>query len=150
MPDTIRPTRADTWSVTVFVEHPVSGNMVNCGVWDRRTGGEVDSEETKYNPGGMAEPISLGGRRTVGNIVVARNYRLVRDHQDLAQFLTNAVGKSRMTVSAQPLDINGNSFGRPIVWHGTLKRFTPPEHDSEGSDAAMVELEMTPEGSPVV
>lgn len=145
----IEPTRADTWSVSVFIQAH-DGHMIPLGVWDKRSGGEVDSEEYKYNPGGMVEPISLGGRRTVGNITVSRNYRLVRDHQDISQLLINGVGRARMSVAAQPLDINGVPFGRSIVWAGTLKRCTLPEHDSEGSDAAMIELEITPEGSPVV
>lgn len=149
---TLNPTRADTWNVTVSVEDVTNPNrpMMPLGTWDKKSGGEVDSEEYKYNPGAMAEPISLGGRRQVGNVTVSRNYRLVRDHQNLMAKLIAGAGKARMTVSQQPLDINGNSFGRPIVYNGTLKRATPPEHDSEGSDAAMIELEMTTEGSPVV
>jgi hypothetical protein len=146
------PTRMDTFAVNVQVEdvgHPAR-IMLNCGIWDKKTGGEVDSEESKYPPGGMQTQVSLGGRKNVGNVTVSRLYRLVRDHQDLMQRLIDGAGKARMVVAQQPLDIDGNVFGRPLVTKGTLKRVTPPEVDSESSDAAMVELEMTVEGEPVV
>jgi hypothetical protein len=140
------PTRQDTWECNVWV----AGRKLGKEGWDKRSGGELDSEEYKFSPGAMAPSVSLGGRKTIGNITVSRLYRLVRDHQNLLQFLYNHVGKASMTVSQQPLDIDGNTFGKPIVWHGTLKRVTVPEMDSEGSDAALIELEMTVEGEPHV
>lgn len=147
------PTRQDTWAVNVRVEHVTHPNriMLNCGVWDQSSGAEVDSDETKYPPGGMQPKVSLGGQATQNNITVSRLYRLVRDHQDLAQILLNGAGKARMEISHQPLDIDGNVFGRPIVSKGILKRCKLPEVDSKNSDTeARVELEMTPEGIPVV
>jgi hypothetical protein len=142
------PTRQDTWRITVFVEHPkVSGSMLNYGVFDKMTGGQVDSDDNKYNPGGMDPPVSLGGRKTVDNVTVSRLYRLARDHDGINQ-LYEAAGKSKMTVSRQPLDINGNVYGKPIVWHGTLKRVQAPDVDSEASGAALLELEMTVNGFP--
>lgn len=141
------PTRQDTYSINVSIEHPVSGAMINYGVWDKMSGGAVDSNETKYMPGGMAPPISLGGTKTVDNVVVSRLYRLGRDH-DVIQQIIDSVGKSQMVVTKQPLDLNGVSYGRPIVYQGTLKRCTPPEVDSEASGAGLVELEMTVEGYP--
>ena len=147
------PTRADTFQVSVQLEdvrHP-NRIMLNLGTWDKRGGGALDSEEMRYNPGGMQPAVSLGGRKNVENVTVSRLYRIVRDHNDLLQRMYNGVGRARMVVSQQPLDISGDGAGiRPIVWRGTLKRVTPPEHDSESSDAALIELEMTVEGEPVV
>jgi hypothetical protein len=111
------------------------------------SGGEIDSDDAKYYPGGMAPPVSLGGRKSVGNVTVSRLYRLARDH-DAVQVLIDAAGKASMVVTKQPLDVDGNVYGRPIVYKGTLKRVTPPEVDSESSSAAMIELEMTVEGFP--
>ena len=145
------PTRQDTFEVTVRVQDVTNPNrpMLDLGIWDKRDGGQVDSEEYKYPPGGMRPVVSLGGRKNVDNITVSRLYRLVRDHQELIGRLMAGVGKARMEVSQQPLDIEGNAFGRPIVWRGILKRCTPPGVDSESSDPAMIELEMTIEGEPV-
>lgn len=143
------PTRADTWEVTVEVADVTNPNrpMLDLGVWDKRGGGQGDSEETLYPPGGMQEKVSLGGQQTVENVTVSRLYRLVRDHQNLGSRLMAGRGKARMVVKAQPLDIDGNAHAafRPIVWRGTLKRVTLPEADSESNDAALIELEMTTE-----
>lgn len=141
------PTRKDTFKVSVFVE----GMTWTDRVWDKKTGGGVDSEETKYYPGGMVPPVSLGGRRTVENLVVSRLYRHERDHLIVGQLL-DKVGKASMSVQQLPMDINGNEMvgGNAIIWRGILKRVTVPEHDSESNDAALLELEMSVEGYPTI
>lgn len=141
------PTREDTYRVTVQIAHPRTGVMLNYGVFDKMSGGEVDSDETRYYPGGMAPPISLGGRKTVSNVVVSRIYKLGRDH-DVYQQLVNSVGKSRGVVIKQPLDIDANVYGRPIVYNCTLKRVKAPDVDSETSGAGLLEMEFTVEGFP--
>lgn len=116
------------------------------GVWDKLTGGEVDSEETKYKPGGMAAPVTLGGSVEVGNLTISRLYVLNRDH-DRVHWLISRVGKGSCVVNRQPLDVDGNAYGRPLVYTGTLKTVTPPEVDSESSDAGLLECEITPAGT---
>lgn len=143
------PTRQDTWAVSVFVEDQ-NGNLLNCEIWDAKDGGEVDSEETKYPPGGMAPKVSLGGQQTTGNVTVSRLYRLVRDHQKLMSTFFAGAGKAKMKIVQHPLDLNGNPFGTAIVYNGILKRVTPPTVDSKSSDEARIELEMTPDGLPMV
>jgi hypothetical protein len=137
------PTRSDTWRATVSL------NGENLGVWDKVTGGAIDSEELKFKPGGMAPQVSLGGSKTNENVTLQRLYRLVRDHNHL-QKLINAVGRGSVVVSKQPLDVDGNPFGRPIVYKGILKRVTPPEHDSESNSPAMLEIEVSTSGTPHV
>jgi hypothetical protein len=114
------------------------------GTFDTLTGGGVDSEEIKYHPGAMNETITLGGTSEIDNVVVGRLYRLERDHVVVGRLLA-FVGKVAVVVIKQPLDMEGNVWGRPLIYVGTLKRCTPPEHDSNaGADAAIIELEMTP------
>jgi hypothetical protein len=137
------PTRQDTWAITLFVEHPHNpGSMINYAVWDKKSGGGVDSEERVYYPGAMAPPISLGGRKTVGQVTLQRLYRLGRDHDPIQQ-LIDAVGVSRVSIHQQPMDIHGNVYGSPIVYNGTLKTLNIPDHDSEGNDPAMIEVVCT-------
>jgi hypothetical protein len=144
----IKPTRADTWQITFSVEHPHNpGQMINYGVWDKKTGGGVDSEERVYHPGGMAPPISLGGRKSTGQVTLQRLYRLGRDHENIQQ-LVDAVGISRIVISQHPMDTHGNIYGRPIVYVGTLKTLNVPDHDSEGNDPAMVEAVCTIDATP--
>lgn len=132
--------RKDQHRVTVVVD----GRKL--GVFDVLTGGETDSDELKYRPGGMAPVISLGGVVTVGQLIVSRLYKLQRDHLQV-HWLLGRVGKGNVTVSKAVLDPDGNAFGKPLVTKGVLKRVTPPEVDSNATgDAAVIELEITPEG----
>lgn len=141
------PTRQDTYSVNVQIEHPTSGAMLNYGTWDKLSGGGLSASTSSYKPGAMGPPVSLGGSKVAANVVVSRLYRLGRDHDVVDQLLAS-VGRSHMIITKQPLDLEGNSYGRPIVYKGTLDRVTPPEVDSEASGAGLIELEMVVEGYP--
>jgi hypothetical protein len=132
--------RKDQHRVTVIVDGK------NLGVFDVLTGGETDSDELKYRPGGMAPVISLGGVVTVGQLIVSRIYKLQRDHLQV-HWLLGRVGKGNVVVNKAVLDPDGNVFGKPLVTKGVLKRVTPPEVDSNATgDAAIIELEITPAG----
>jgi hypothetical protein len=132
--------RKDQHRVTVVVD----GQKL--GVFDVLTGGETDSDELKYRPGGMAPVISLGGVVTVGQLIVSRLYKLDRDHSRI-HWLLGRVGVGQVTVTKTVLDPDKNAFGKPLVTKGVLKRVTPPEVDSNATgDAAVIELEITPEG----
>jgi hypothetical protein len=115
--------------------------------WDRLEGGAVDSEERKYRPGGMAEQVSLGGSKTTGNLTLSRLYMLDRDH-GLFLELVGKVGKGECKVVKQPLTSEGEPQGDPITYSGVLKSVTPPNHNSESDDAAMIEIEISTAGVP--
>lgn len=131
--------RKDQYDTTVNIDGR------NLGTFDVLTGGETDTDQLTYKPGGMAPTVSLGGTVTVGQVVVSRLYRLERDHA-IIQWLLGRVGIGSMVVKKQPLDPDGNTFGKPLVYQGVLKRCTPPEVDSTSTDAAVIELELTPAG----
>lgn len=142
--------RADTRDVRVSAYDANGGLIFGDMTWDKRTGGEVDSDMVAFKPGNMAPQVSLGGTKTAGNVTLSRlfyNRPFTSTH--LSKLLA-AVGKGSVTISDQPLDRDGNVFGSPIVWNGILKRVTPPEHDSESSAAALIEIEVTIDGYPTV
>jgi len=131
--------RASQYSVTVQVDdRPL-------GIFDKFEGGEGDSEETKYRPGAMGAEESLGGQATRANFSVSRRYRLDRDHPN-AKWLDGRRGKGIVTASKQPLDTDGNPYGKPLVYGGTLKAVTFPDHDSMSDDPALLALEVTANG----
>lgn len=132
--------REDQYNVTISAT--ISGTTRDLGTFDGFSGGEIDSEETKFWPGGLGEQISLGGRREVANFTVNRLYDLVRDHPIMG-WLAGGVGKGTIVASKQPIDPDRNAVGRPLVYRGTLKTVTPPDHDSESSDAGKWEMEVT-------
>jgi len=135
-------TRQDTFSVIV----QLNGNTL--GVWDKKTGGELDSDDIKYYPGAMAKVQSLGGRVTPGNLVLQRLYDRQDDH-DKINTLFNAVGRGKVKVTQRPLDLDGNGYGKRIVWTGKLKRVNVPDADSEATAAALIEIEVSVDGAPV-
>lgn len=119
---------------------------VDTGIWDKLEGGAKDSEESKYRPGGMQQEISLGGQSTIENLTTTRLYDLSRDHELIRTFFAR-VGKGTVVITKQPLDIDGNVFGRPLVYTGKLKTVTPPDVDSESDDASLWSIEVTPGGT---
>jgi hypothetical protein len=134
-------TRQDTFVVRAKV-----GNG-KWGIWDKRSGGELDSEDVKYYPGGMFEAISLGGRRTTGNVTLSRLYDKI-DDQGTINDLFAAVGKKQIQITQRAMDLDGNEWGNPIMYLGILKRVTIPDVDSESTSAALIEIEATITGVP--
>lgn len=132
--------RKDQWNTTVKVDGR------NMGTFDVKTGGETDTDELTYKPGGMAPTISLGGMVTVAGVVVSRLYQLGRDHQTI-HWLLSRVGVGQCVVNQQALDPDGNAYGTGLTVKGVLKRVTLPEVDSNSTDAAVIELEITPSGA---
>lgn len=144
---TIIGLRSDTHSLTVTIYKPGTSQILTKGVWDKKTGGEVDSEETIYYPGDMGDRISLGGRQNPGNITLSRLCRAQRDWAILPALMA-AVGKARVVIADTPLDADKSVVGSPLTYTGKLKRVTPPEVDSESSTASLVEIEVTTDGAP--
>lgn len=132
--------RSDQYAVSVSID------SVDLGVWDHMTGGDVQSEENQYRPGGMAPAIALGGIVTLSEMKVNRLYNLSRDHP-LVPWLASRVGRGHCTIVKQPLDVDGNVFGRPVVYTGVLRMLNLPDADSKAGDAAIIELTITPSGT---
>jgi hypothetical protein len=130
------PTREDTWIVTLNLEG------IDEGVWDKKEGGEADSEELKYPPGGMVDEISMGGRKSYGNVTISRFCDWARDWPKVPTWM-NMAGAARGTIGQQPGDIHKNPQGKPLVMGGTLKRVLPPEPDSTGNSESRIEMEFT-------
>lgn len=136
-------TRQDTFAVRLTV------NGESFGIWDKKTGGDLDSETTLYYPGAMRDQDDLGGRATAANIILSRLYDRVDDH-DRINTLLAGVGRAKCTVAVRPMDENANEYGRSIIWNGRLKRAQPgPDVDSESGAAAVYEVEISIKGRPV-
>jgi hypothetical protein len=128
--------REDTWIVRVSVDGR------DLGPFDKASGGAGDSEETKYRANGGRE-VTLGGAQTLENVTVSVLYE--EGVHALYHWLMSRRGRATMVVTKTPTDADGNVFGRSIVYTGKLKAVTPPDVDSESSDAALIELEQSTE-----
>lgn len=134
--------REDQYDVTVSVTRTDTGETKDLGTFDKMGGGEVDSEETKFWPGGLGQQLALGGRRSVSNVTVSRLLDAERDHPNQGWLMAGA-GKAEVTVTKTLLDVDGNAYASPLVYQGKLKQVTPVEPDSESSDAGLYELEIS-------
>lgn len=132
--------REDTFSCTVTI-----GGR-DLGVFRGRTGGAGDSEETKMRLGGMGGQVSLGGPQTMENVTVSKELDLDGIANDVP-WLYAGRGKLAAKVTQQPLDADGNAHGRRVTWSGKLKQVSYPEHDAEGNDPAVLELEIATDGT---
>lgn len=135
-------TRQDTFVIRLHI------NGESFGIWDKKTGGDLDSDTTTYFPGAMKDQEDLGGRATASNITLQRLYDRVDDHDRINTLLAGA-GKAKVTVSQRPMDEDANEYGKSIIWSGRLKRVLPPDVDSESSSAALYEVEISVKGRPV-
>lgn len=131
--------RSDQRSVSVTIDGTPTG------IWDALSGGEADSEETKYRPGGGGAQVSLGGPTTLENLTLSRLFKLDRDLPKIKGWMAKR-GKAPVVVTEQFLDRDGNVASTGLTYRGVLKKVSPPEHDSESSDAAKVEIEVSVAG----
>lgn len=132
--------RKDQSAITVTIDG------VDTGYWEKRSGGAVDSDDTKIYPGARKAPVSLGGKQLPENVTLTRTFDLSRDLPEIKKWM-NRAGKAEVVIKDQPLDADDNVFGAPMVQSGKLKMVTPPERDSEASDAAQVVLEVSIDGT---
>jgi hypothetical protein len=138
----VAPTREDTHVLTLTIDRGPAYGKKSTGIWDRKEGGEIDSEENKYKPGAMGLEISLGGTVSVGNVTFSRYYDWARDDA-LIQWIKPGVGRARGYLGVQMKDVNGANKGALMTYGGTLKTLTPPELDSTSNDAAIWSVEFT-------
>lgn len=132
--------RKDQWSNTVTID----GRPI--GIWDTLAGGAVVATETKYRPGGMVPQVSLGGWVSVDNLTLTR----LLDSDDwpyMQELMASRTGKADVVVSRQPLDVDGNPFGKPLVYKGKLLNVAPGDTDSKSSDAQEWTIIVSTEGS---
>ena len=111
------------------------------GIFDSRTGGEVDADGLAVRHTGEGLKLAATRRFTVGDITVSREKERDRDHA-LAQQLKTRVGKAKMVVSDQPLDEDGNAWGKPDIWTGILKTVNGGDSSADSTDAKELELTM--------
>lgn len=131
--------RSDQRSVSITI------GGVDTGIWDAKSGGMADSEETKYREGGGGHQVTLGGQQTLENLTCARLFKLDRDLPQIKGWMAT-VGRADVTVTEQFLDRDGNVANIGLTYQGVLKSCAPPEHDSESTDAARVEIEVSVAG----
>lgn len=112
------------------------------GVFDSLTGGDAVASESKHRPGGMGDEESYPSLPSYGPASVARVYKRQRDHE-LIRTLTAKAGRVSGSVTEQPLDADGNSWGQPTVYKGRFLGVKRGSGDSTSDSPRMFELDFS-------
>lgn len=114
----------------------------NIGTFDTWSGGDALATETKHRPGGMGDEVSIAGLISYAAGTVTRVYERSRDHE-LLRTLTPKGGRVKASVTEQPLDDNGNVWGKPNVYTGRFMGVKRGDVDSTSGSPRMLELDIS-------
>lgn len=114
----------------------VSAGGVSWGVWDKLTGGDIEAEVQTYSPGGMAEKVVLSAPQSFSDMTISRIY----DGGLAPALIRDAGAGGEVVVTRQTLNDRKQAEGPAVVYRGRLKGVKLPDVDSEGSDAALMEI----------
>lgn len=131
--------RQDQWQITASIDGRPTG------VWATFAGGNRTADTTKFRPGAMAPEVALGGMASTGDVTLSR--LISRDDWELIGQLDARIGKARVTISRQPLDVDGNPWGRAKTYAGILADVNAGDTDANSGDAQTWEITVTVEGS---
>lgn len=129
--------REDLYNVTVVVTG-TDGKKFKF-VFDKMSGGAVSAKVTKYRAAnGTLDEILLGGANSVGDITA--KVLMTYDIYTWVSWLMQQNGKADAHVNKQPIDHDGNPFGKALTYKCKLMDVTPPDTDSESDNAALLSL----------
>jgi hypothetical protein len=121
-------------------------DSTDTGVWDTMSGGKLAASVTKHREGGMGPSVAYAGNANTDDVTLVRTFKRGRD-TELWPFIKGRCGKGRCVISKQPLDEDGNAFGRPHVFTGLLSEVEGPEVDSDSEDRAIITLTIVTDGT---
>lgn len=118
-------------------------NGLDQGIWDKRSGGKMDSSEKKYYPGGGRDtpPVSEGGTPEPENITLERATDAAKT--PLKTLKRWCGRKVRCEFTELDLDPDGNVIGEGETYIGTLKAAWKSDADSENKDEKMMAIEVS-------
>ena len=123
------------WLISVTVD----GQQL--GIFDKKTGGDVQAKGNKHRPGGMGPERSYVSLPVYSDLKVNRVYERTRDHE-LVRTLIGKAGIVNASISEQPLDANGVVFGAPLIYTGRFLGVNQGDADSTSENPRMFELDI--------
>lgn len=123
-----------------LVVHGPNGD-IDLGYFQKRSGGDVDSEEGKWGSGGMSAAVARGGRRTRNNVTLSRAYSPSRDGA-LVDKIDPLIGRARVTGTDLVLDANANVVDT-TPFAGVLKAYNTGDYDDTSNDQRTFTIEIS-------
>lgn len=117
----------------------VDGIALDSVSWDVMDGGDIAPTMEKYNPGGMAPEVALGGLRKRTDITLHRVWSDFLIASYIA--LDNASGIAGARVAYTPMRADRRTpAGSPVVYTGVLGQVMRPNYDSKSAAPAMLQV----------
>lgn len=113
------------------------------GTWDTYSGGEPMAKEVTHRPGGMGPEQAYASLPTYNTLSISRVLVPSRDWE-LIRSLTAKAGRVNASMTEQPLDADGNAWGKPTVYTGSFLGIKPGKADSTSDSLRMVEIDIRP------
>src|SRR5579872_7329226 len=120
----------------------VNINGTDLGVFDTYKGGDVQAKVTKHRPGGMGPEQGYPALPVYTDVTVSRVYDPTV-YQEILRTLNAQAGRVPGSVAVQPLDANGNAFGKPIVYGGVFSNLKWGNVDSTSEKPRMFEIDLS-------
>jgi hypothetical protein len=105
------------------------------------SGGELTSADTKVARAAGQTERSRGGRKTIGNVTISREF--LPDADDLVEYGKHRGKPDQFVINRQPLDDDYNAKGKSLTYTGTLIRVAPGNADLQGDGLDDLEMEMS-------
>jgi hypothetical protein len=102
---------------------------ISIGVFDTHSGGDSQAKGNKHRPGGMGDEVSYASLPSYSDLKVTRVYERNRDHE-LIRTLSAKSGLKPASMTEQPLDADGNAWGKPTVYTGRFLGLSRGDTDS--------------------
>ena len=132
--------REDLYNVTVIIAG-TDGQKCKF-VFDTMKGGSIQAKVTKYRPAnGTEDEILLGGAKVVSDVTMQAI--MTYDMYLWLPWMISQAGKGDIYVNKQPIDRDGNAYGKALNYKGKLGDVTPPDTDSQSDKAALLGLTAT-------
>jgi hypothetical protein len=129
--------REDLYNVTIILAG-TDGQKVKF-VFDKMSGGKITTKVTKYRAAnGTEDEQVLGGAKVVDDITVLG--LMTYDMYLWLPWMIAQAGKADAYVNKQPVDRDGNAFGKALNYSGKLQDVEPPATDSHSDNAALLGL----------
>jgi hypothetical protein len=132
--------REDLYNVTVIVTG-TDGNKAKF-VFDKMSGGNVTAKVTKYRAAnGTQDEKILGGGKSVADITIVG--LMTFDMYQWVPWMMDQTGKAHVNINKQPLDLDGNPYGKALTYYGRLTDTKPPDTDASSENAGTLTLTAT-------
>lgn len=125
--------RADMADIRVTLDGVPQGSA-----WATYEGGELEADDQKTRPGGMARQVAIGGPTARGDVTVTTQF--TDSIASIAKRFENRSGRGRLAVRVTYLDPNGSPTSYTFVRTGIVKSVQIPEVDVNTGDVAFLSV----------